>query len=159
MSSPQDQSREAQEKTAQQGAAPGERADQWAAGNKQSASPTGQGPAPATPDERTMGMLCHLLSLCGMVIPFGNLLAPLILWLIKRQEMPFVDDQGKESVNFQITVTIVGLLCVPLIFLCGIGAVLLIALSVVDLVFVIIATVKSSSGIAYRYPISFRFIK
>ena len=80
--------------------------------------------APATPatsaadvpkDQRTMGMLCHLLAFCGFVFPFGGIIAPLVLWLVKKDEMPFVNDQGKEALNFQITVAIAVLICIPLI--------------------------------------------
>ena len=51
-------------------------------------------------------MLCHLSSLAGSVIPFGNIVGPLVVWLIKKDEYAFVDDQGKESLNFQISITI-----------------------------------------------------
>ena len=54
-------------------------------------------------DEKTWGMLCHISTFCGMIIPFGNILAPLIIWLIKKEELPFVSDQGKEVLNFQIS--------------------------------------------------------
>lgn len=110
-------------------------------------------------DARLWGMLCHLTALAGMVgIPFGHILGPLIIWLIKKNEIPFVDEQGKESLNFQITATIAGLICIPLIFVI-IGFPLLIALGIADLVFIIIATIKSNSGQHYRYPFAIRFIK
>ena len=109
--------------------------------------------------ERTFGMLCHLLALCGYVgIPFGNIIGPLVIWLIKKDEYPFVDDQGKESVNFQITMTLAAIVCVVLVFVV-IGFFLLLALLVVDLVFIIIATIKANNGEAYRYPVTIRLIK
>ena len=57
---------------------------------------------PLSKDERTWGMLCHISTFCGLIIPFGNILAPLIIWLIKKEDLPFVQDQGKEVLNFQI---------------------------------------------------------
>lgn len=113
---------------------------------------------PATDQERTMGMLCHLLALTGFVIPFGNVLGPLIIWLVKREEMPFVDDQGKESLNFQITVTIAVLVSTALTCL-FVGFILLPIVVVAALVFVIIAGVKANQGELYRYPVNIRFIK
>ena len=71
-------------------------------------------------DERTWAMLCHFSAFTGFIFPLGgNILAPLILWLIKKEELPFVDDQGKEVLNFQISMTIYfiisGILCIILI--------------------------------------------
>ena len=52
--------------------------------------------------ERTWALFCHIGALAGFIFPFGNIIAPLVIWLIKKEEYPLVDDQGKESVNFQI---------------------------------------------------------
>lgn len=108
-------------------------------------------------DERTFGMLCHLSALAGFLVPFGNIIAPLVIWLVKKQEMPFVDDQGKESLNFQITVAIAGIICGILSFV-GIGILLLVALGVYWLVMTIIATIKVNDGVRYRYPFAIRII-
>ena len=111
------------------------------------------------PQERTMGMLCHLLAFCGLVMPFGgNILGPLVLWLVKKEGMPFVDDQGKESLNFQISVVIYGVGAALLSFI-GIGIVLGAALGVFWLVMVIIATVAANKGERYRYPLTIRLLK
>jgi hypothetical protein len=109
-------------------------------------------------------MLCHLAGLAGYLIPVGNVIGPLIVWLIKKDEHPFVNDQGKEALNFQITVTICvyGLLALGAAA-CGIGllvtAPLALAAWVVALVFTIIAAVQANSGVAYRYPLTIRLIK
>ena len=117
-------------------------------------------PEPAPPEQRTMGMLCHLLALSGLVgIPFGTVLGPLVIWLIKKNEMPFVNDQGKEALNFHISVIILAIILSPTICLAGLGLILLIAVGITALVFTIIATVKASSGAYYRYPYSMRLIK
>jgi len=104
-------------------------------------------------------MFCHLAGLCAFVIPFiGNIVGPLILWQIKKDEYPFVDEQGKGAVNFQISMTIYGLISVALSFVC-IGFFLLAAVGVVDLVFMLIAAIKANNGFHYRYPLTIRFIK
>ena len=104
-------------------------------------------------------MFCHLAGLCVFVVPFvGNIVGPLILWQIKKDEYPFVGEQGKEAVNFQISMTIYGLISVALSFVC-IGIFLLAAVGVVDLVFLLIAAVKANNGQHYRYQLTIRVIK
>jgi uncharacterized Tic20 family protein len=103
-------------------------------------------------DARNMAMLCHLLAI------FTGFLGPLIIWLIKKEDAPFVDRQGKEALNFQLTVLIGMIVSGLLTFLC-IGFILLPVVWIADLVFCIIAAVKSSRGEDYRYPVSIRFIK
>ncbi len=120
-------------------------------------------PAPTPPgtmskDEQTMGMLCHLTGLAGFLIPFGHLVGPLVIWMLKRQEMPFVESEGKESLNFQITMTICGIVAAISLILI-IGFILLPAVLIFNLVFVIIATMESANGKPYRYPFCIRFIK
>ena len=112
---------------------------------------------PSTKEERNWAMLCHLISFSGYLIPFGNIFGPLLLWLLKREEWPQVDDQGKESLNFQITWTIFFFLSLLLCFVV-IGFVLLPVVILVDLILVVIATIKASEGELYRYPLTLRFI-
>lgn len=119
----------------------------------------GQNPTPKTDPAFSWGMLCHLTALSLFLgIPFGNLIGPLIVWLLKKDEMPFVEDQGKESLNFQITVTILGAIATLLCFIL-IGIPILFAIGVIDIILVIVATVRSYKGEAYRYPFSFKFLK
>ena len=109
--------------------------------------------------ERQWGMFCHLAALSGWIgVPFGSIVGPLIVWLVKKDEHPFVDDQGKESLNFQISLLIYGIVCAILIFVI-VGIFLLIALAIYGLVMVIIASVKANQGEYYRYPLTIRFIK
>ena len=103
-------------------------------------------------DAKNMAMLCHLL---GLLTSF---LGPLILWLIKKDDDPFIDKQGKEALNFQITVAIAFIVSSLLIGVC-IGALLVPAVAIADLVFSIMACVKANQGQAYRYPVSIRFVK
>ena len=110
-------------------------------------------------DERTWAMLCHFSALLIFVgIPFSNILAPLIIWLIKKEEMPFVEDQGKEVLNFQISMTIYllisGILCFILI-----GIPFVIGLGIFNVIITIIAGIKANDGISYRYPINLKLIK
>ena len=110
-------------------------------------------------------MWCHLSALAGFVIPFGNIIGPLLVWQIKKNEFPSVVVHGKAALNFQITVSIavvVGLiLAIPLSFLC-IGVLLypiVIAIGICGLVFAIIAGLKANEGKEYRYPYSFNLVQ
>lgn len=110
-------------------------------------------------DERMWAMLCHLTGLSSYIgIPFGHIIVPLIIWLVKKDEYPFVNEQGKESLNFQISMTIyaivAGVLC--LVF---IGWLILAAIVILDLVFVINAAVKANKGEGYKYPLTLQLIK
>jgi uncharacterized Tic20 family protein len=108
---------------------------------------------------RTWGMLCHLTALTGFIgVPFGHILGPLVVWLFKKNTFPSVDENGKESMNFQISMTIYGLISSLLIFI-EIGTILLMGLAIADLVLVIVASIKTSSGKPFRYPLTIRFIK
>ncbi|KFE45438.1 MULTISPECIES: DUF4870 domain-containing protein [Pseudomonas] len=103
-------------------------------------------------------MFCHLSALIGLVFPFGNLLAPLIFWQMKRESDPFIDSQGKEALNFQITAAIAGLVCIMLMFVViGIALFMLVCLGA--FILTVIAGVKANNGLNYRYPFTLRFIK
>lgn len=114
------------------------------------APPDYAGAAPAS-DERTMAMLCHLLGI------FTGFLGPLIVWLIKKDSSPFVDDQGKEALNFQITVLIGYAAAFVLSFLL-IGFLIGPAVLVLSIVFSILGAIRANGGIAYRYPMNVRFV-
>jgi len=102
-------------------------------------------------------MLCHISTFCGMIILLGNILAPLIIWLIKKEELPFVEDQGKEVLNFQISMIIYLAISIILCFML-IGIPLLIGLIIFDFIITIIATINANDGKYYRYPITIHFI-
>jgi uncharacterized Tic20 family protein len=123
----------------------------------------GPGSKEVNKDARMWAMICHLSALAGLVVPvIGCIIGPLIVWQIKKEEFPFVDEQGKEAVNFQISMTlyllISAILWIPLSFVC-IGILIPVAISIVDLVFLLIAAVKANDGHHYRYPLTIRFIK
>jgi len=125
-------------------------------------APADQGSPPAkgkNNEEYTWGMACHLSALAAFIgIPFGHILGPLVVWLIKRDQFPFVDAQGKEALNFQISMTIYAIVAFILCFVL-IGIPLLIAIAILDLILVIVAAVKASTGQSYRYPLAIRFIR
>jgi uncharacterized protein len=121
-------------------------------------------------DERNWAMAAHLCGLLWLLggpglifLPFGSLvlftiLGPLIIWRTKGQTMPFVAEQAKESLNFQITVFLLGL-AFALLALLLIGFVFLWLLGVANLVLVIIAAIQVSRGKPYRYPFCLRLVK
>jgi len=112
----------------------------------------------SNPESRMWAMLAHLSALSGFVIPFGNIVGPLIIWLIKRDEMSFVSDQGREALNFNISMTIYMMVAGVLIFVL-IGIPLMIVLGIAWLVLTILAAVKANEGVAYRYPLTLRLVK
>jgi uncharacterized protein len=110
-------------------------------------------------EARMFAMLCHLAGLLGYFVPIlGNILGPLIFWVLKKDRHPFVDDQGKEAINFQITVSLGLLISVPLMFLL-IGFLTAFVIVVAALVLLIIAAVQANQGRRYRYPMTIRFIR
>ena len=121
-------------------------------------------------EERQWAMFAHLSALLGGLLTsgwggsFGFFIGPLVIWLMKKDTMPFVNDQGKEALNFAITVSII---CVALLMLTllslGIGALLTIplflAVGITALVLIIMAAIKANEGVAYRYPFAIRLVK
>jgi uncharacterized protein len=121
-------------------------------------------------DANTWAMFCHLAVFSSIIVPFGNIIGPLVVWLIKREEYAQVNDHGRESLNWQITLSLVGVIasavCVPLIFIPIVGWFLivlivlgLVALAVFNIVVVILAAVKANNGEPYRYAFNLRLIK
>ncbi|NQU85252.1 MAG: DUF4870 domain-containing protein [Mariniphaga sp.] len=109
------------------------------------------------PDEKQWGMFTHLAALATFVIPLGNIVGPLIIYMIKKDEYEFVADQGKEVLNFQITWTIIFFISAILI-LAVIGIFMLIGFGIAWLILVIIGVSKANQGEYYRYPLTIRFI-
>ncbi|MFO8000532.1 MAG: DUF4870 domain-containing protein [Marinilabilia sp.] len=111
-----------------------------------------------TPDEKNWGMYCHLAGFAGLLMPFGNVIGPLVIWILKKEEYPFVDLEGKEALNFQITVAIAGVIA-GLLSVVLIGIPLLIAIAVLAIVFMIKAIMETNEGRPYRYPFNLRLVK
>jgi uncharacterized Tic20 family protein len=123
--------------------------------------PTSSPPPPTSitsSEVRTWSVLCHASALLGLFFHFvGHLLGPLLVWLIKRGDAPEIDANGKESLNFQISMLIYDAVA-AILCLVVIGIPILIALWVLNTVFVIIASIKTSEGKIYRYPFTIRFL-
>lgn len=112
-----------------------------------------------TENERTWGMLAHLSALVGVVVPvFGCVLGPLVVWLGRRDQSSFVEGQAKEALNFNISVFLALIVC-SFLMLVFIGFILGAALFIAWLVMTLIAAIKASEGIPYRYPFSLRLVK
>jgi uncharacterized protein len=108
--------------------------------------------------DNNWALVCHLSALAMFVIPFGNVVGPLVVWLLKKDEMPVVDREGKESLNFQITISIFALVAGLLSFIL-IGIPLLVLIGIVNLVFIVLASLEVSKGQSYTYPFNLRLIK
>jgi uncharacterized Tic20 family protein len=109
-------------------------------------------------DERMWAMLAHISAVAGFVFPFGNIIGPLLIWILKKEEFPFVDDQGKEALNFQISITVYVIISIVLVFVL-IGIPILIIIGLFALIMTIIGAINAYDGKAYRYPLTFRVIK
>ena len=115
-------------------------------------------PAATSNDDRTWALIGHLSAFSAFITGIGCVIGPLIVWLVKRDTLPFAADQAKEALNFNITVMIAGAICWILVFVL-IGFVLLWALAIVWIVFTILAAIKANEGVTYRYPFALRLIK
>lgn len=113
-------------------------------------------PGAMSREERMWGMFCHLAGLAMFVIPsLGQVIGPLIIWLVKKDEFPFVDSQGKEALNFQISMTIYSFVALALV----ITIPLILAIAVFDVIEIILASVSANEGKPWKYPLTIRFIK
>ena len=122
---------------------------------------------PTQPDPiqaRSWHMWCHLSALAGFLVPFGNIIGPLIIWQMKKHEFPSVDAHGKAALNFQLTVSIAVLAgmaaVIPLSFVC-VGYALIpvvVAIGIAGMVFAVIAGIKANDGLEYRYPYSLNLV-
>lgn len=120
-------------------------------------------------EERQWAMFAHLSALLGGLLTsavggWGFFIGPLVIWLMKKETMPFVADQAKEALNFNITVSAVFLVLMILGFVTlGIGFLvigpLMLLIGIAALVFIVIAAIKANEGVAYRYPMTVRLVK
>jgi uncharacterized Tic20 family protein len=120
-------------------------------------------------EERQWALFAHLSALLGCILTghwfgWGCFLGPLIIWLVKKDTMPFVDDQAKEALNFNITFAIVGVaLFVLTLITLGLGALIAVPVGVIVgvawLVLTIMGAIRANEGVRYRYPFTLRLIK
>jgi uncharacterized Tic20 family protein len=108
--------------------------------------------------ERNWAMLCHLSAFAGFFFPFGGIIGPLICWLSRREESGWVNINGRNSINFQLSMLMYMVLAVPLCFII-IGIPIIAFLVTLKVICLIIASVKASKGELFRYPIVIPFIQ
>ncbi len=111
-----------------------------------------------TPDEKQMGMFLHLSQLINIVIPMGGIIAPIILWQVKKEEMPAIDAHGKMVVNWLISSFIYLVISGILVFVL-IGILGLMAVAIMAVVFPIIGGIKANNGELWEYPLTIKFLK
>ncbi len=120
-------------------------------------------PYPAsTPEEKQWATGLHASGFAGLVIPFGNLLAPLVIWMIKRPESAYLDAVGKEVVNFHLSFWIYALITgaiAAVLFCLVVPLILPVAVFVGGIVYMVMAVMKTNEGGDFRYPATIRFIK
>lgn len=121
-------------------------------------------PTPPTPPDdsskefRQWAMFLHLSMLLGFVVPLAGLVAPIVIWQIKKEEMPAIDAHGKVALNWILSALIHGVGCFILSFIL-IGIPLMIALALLTIIFPIIAGIKANEGTLWKYPLSIPFLK
>ncbi|MFD2561206.1 DUF4870 domain-containing protein [Aquimarina rubra] len=109
--------------------------------------------------DRSLLVITHLSQLLDLVTGFGGFIVPLILWLTQREQVLAMDNHGKSIMNFQISMFIYAIVCIPLILLFGLGILGLIVIGILCLVFPIINAIKASNGEEPSYPLSMEIIK
>jgi len=108
--------------------------------------------------DRQLIVLTHLSQLVTLVIGFGSLILPLILWITNKEKVYQLDEHGKNIINFQLSILIYSIICIPLILLLGLGLLGLIALAFISIIFPIINAIKASNGETPTYPLSINII-
>jgi len=110
-------------------------------------------------EDKQLLVITHLSQLLDFVTGFGGLIVPLVIWMSKKDEIYDMDEHGKAIVNFQISMLIYAIVCIPLIFLFGLGIVGLIVVGICNFIFPIINAIKVNNGERINYPLSFEFFK
>jgi hypothetical protein len=108
--------------------------------------------------ERNWAMFCHLAAFAGFFFPFGSIIGPLICWLSKRDVSTWVNENGKASLNFQLSILLYAVLTIPLCFIL-IGIPIEILLGTLKIVCIVIASIRASKGEEFKYPLAIPFIQ
>ncbi len=111
----------------------------------------------ATENDRLWATFLHLSGLAGFILPTASIIAPLILWLMKRKTSPFIDDHGREAINFQISIIIYAIIAAVLMTVC-VGFVLVPMVLLLQIIASIVMAVRANGGEYVRYPATIRFI-
>ena len=109
-------------------------------------------------EDRQLLVVTHLSQLLTAFTGFGGLIVPLIIWVTQKDQVYQMDEHGKSIINFQLSLIIAAIVCVPLIFLFGLGIILLIILGIISLIYPVINAIKASNGESPTYPLSLNFI-
>jgi len=109
-------------------------------------------------EDRQLIVLTHLSQLVTLVIGFGSLIVPLIIWMTNKNRVYEMDQHGKNIINFQISLVIYFIICIPLILLLGLGLIGFLVLGIISVIFPIINAIKASHGETPKYPLSLNFI-
>jgi uncharacterized protein len=116
------------------------------------------GPGAADQAVRNTAVAAHLSTFAGLIVPFGSVIGPLAVWLTRRHQDPFIDQAGREALNFGISIALYGaVVLVAALMLVGIP--FLIVGVVAWVVLASLAAVKASQGQAYRYPLTMRLVR
>ncbi|MFI2744181.1 DUF4870 domain-containing protein [Zhouia sp. PK063] len=110
-------------------------------------------------EDRQTLMLTHLSQLLNLVTGIGGLIVPLILWQTQKDTIEDMDEHGKAIMNFQLSMLIYSLICIPLIIVVGLGFIGLIVIGLFTLIFPIVNAIKANNGDPINYPLSIRLIK
>jgi len=111
-----------------------------------------------TQSERDWAMFCHLSAFAGYFFPFGGILGPIICWISRKDESEWVNFNGKSSLNFQLSLLLYTVLAIPLCFII-VGIPVLIFLFILEIVCIIVASIRAAKGEVFKYPLSIPFIQ
>ncbi|RXJ51435.1 DUF4870 domain-containing protein [Gelidibacter gilvus] len=109
-------------------------------------------------EDRTLIVITHLSQLITLLTGFGSLILPLILWVTQKEKVHQMDAHGKNIINFQLSLVVYCIICVPLILFFGLGLLGFLALGIIAIVFPVVNAIKASNGETPKYPLSFNFI-
>ncbi len=103
-------------------------------------------------------VITHLSQLIVLITGFGSLLVPLVLWLTQKEKVYLMDEHGKNIINFQLSLFVYFVICIPLILLFGLGLLGLVVLGIISIVFPIINAIRANNGEVPTYPFTFNFV-
>lgn len=109
-------------------------------------------------EDKQLLVITHLSQLLTALTGFGGLIVPLVIWATQKDKVYQMDEHGKRIINFQLSLIIAAIVCIPLIFLLGLGIIFLIIIGIISLVYPIINAIKTSNGELPTYPLSLNFI-
>ena len=109
-------------------------------------------------EDRQLLVITHLSQLVTLVTGFGSLIVPLIIWATQKENVSQMDAHGKNIINFQLSLIVYCIICIPLILLFGLGLLGFLVLGIIAIIFPVINAIKASNGETPTYPLSFNFI-